>query len=86
MSLKEIPISPEKSPQVPPSSAERGFALLGGFQQRFPPEFGKIRPPQKGELGRGTMQGKGTELRHRGALKEVAELLLGPNFRKPFIF
>lgn len=51
--LKEIPISPEKSSQVPPSSAEWGFALLGGSRQRFHPAFGKICP-----LQRGTSRGK----------------------------
>lgn len=49
--LKEIPISPEKSSQLPPTAAKRGFALLGGFQQRLQPEFGKGCPLQRGSSG-----------------------------------
>lgn len=59
--LKEIPISPAKSSQVPPSSAKRGF------EQRFHPGFGRICPLQRGKLQRETMKGEGTELRHFGA-------------------
>lgn len=44
--LKEIPISAEKSSQLPPSAAERGFALLGGFQQSPQPQLGKGGAPR----------------------------------------